>query len=53
MDHSSCSNPSEVLITDIQWKLTANFKAKQIVGCVGLSAAVKIDGCSKLVSIYM
>ncbi|XP_064400274.1 leukotriene A-4 hydrolase-like [Halichondria panicea] len=49
MDHSSCSNPSEVLITDIQWKLTANFKAKQIVGCVGLSAAVKIDGCSKLV----
>ncbi len=51
MDHSSCSNPGEALVTDIQWKLTTNFETKQISGCVGLSAAVKTDGCSKLVGL--
>ncbi len=51
MDHSSSSNSSEVLVADIQWKLTANFETKQITGCVGLSAVVQKDGCSKLVDI--
>lgn len=49
MDHSSCSNPTEVQIEHIQWKVKVDFIAKNLACYVDLKATVRADECSKLV----
>ena len=50
MDYCSCSNPSEVCIEDVQWKVKVDFHAKTLACYVGLKASVRVDGCPKLVT---